>query len=234
MRRGARQRDLQAARGTVRRPLDQRGPAAGDARHVVQGDGDVRRDGIEGRVGQHRRRAAAVFLGRLEQQDRAPLAGTLPTERQRNAGQRRHMAVMTAEMRRSGPRRAPGTVRHLFDRQGVQFGTHHQRGARLTTVVDGGDTVASEPRDQPVGPGLAEEGGHPPRGLGFLAGDLRRPVQRVAQIAQHAEIGGGQAPLGGVRHHPFLSCCGRCRAASPGRCPPRRNRHRPPAIWPVM
>ena len=184
--------DPHPPRRAAHRPHSERHLPQRQARHVVQGEGVVGRDLPEPRVGQHRGGPGPVLLRRLEQQDGPPARRSLTPQPQRQGGERRHVPVMAAEMRlarHSGAMRDRGD---LLDRQPVELGAEHHGRPGCGTLVHGGDTVATQARDDPVGSCGGERALDRTRRLHLLPGQLGPAMQLAPPEGQLRNVAVGK------------------------------------------
>ena len=136
--------DPHPSRRAAHRPHSERHLTERQTRHVVEGEGVVRRYLPEPRIGHNRRRPGAVLLRRLEQQDGPPARRSLTPQPQPQGGERRHVPVMAAEMRlarHSGAMRDRGD---LLDGKPVELGAEHHGRPGRRTLVHGGHTVPTK------------------------------------------------------------------------------------------
>jgi hypothetical protein len=162
------------------------------AGQVVQRKGIIRRNGRESRIGDHRRRACAGFLGGLEEQHGAAPRRPCPREQAREAHNNRHMPVMATEMPGARHGRAMRGRAGLGDGQGVQLAAKEHGGARCRALVYGGDAMPAQPGEQVIGGAWAKGVGDAVGGLTLRPRYLGVAVEPAAQRGEIGDVGMGE------------------------------------------
>ncbi len=165
----------------------------------MEGEGEIRRQLAKPRIGDDGGRARPILLRRLEQQDDPAALRTPTAEKPRQAGQDGHVPVMPAEMCLARHGGAIGILGDLLDRQPVELGADHHGRSRLSALVDGGDPMTAQARDEPVRVGGPQHGADLLRGLRFLAGQFRHAVELAPERHQLDHVLVGQ-------HHGLPPC----------------------------
>ena len=172
-----------------RRPGPHRRDARVQQRHIVEGIDLVEGEALQQSVGDHRPRAQAIFLGRLEYQHDSPGGGRMIGQMARGAQQRRAMAVMAAGMGDAGAVAVPGLARRIVHRQRVHVRAQRDRRTRLAAVDHGDDSRAADPGRR-VQPEFAQPVGDDRGGPRF--------VERQFRVAMEVP-----PPLGHGRRQPL-------------------------------
>ena len=192
MRRLALQQNAQAAGGAIDHAGLEPHLAQRHTGQVVQSEGKVWRDCSISRVFHHAPGAIAGLFGRLEQQDGAPLARALATQFPTQAGQNRHMAVVTAHMGCAWDLRGMRHAGQFLDRQGIELGAEQHSRARNAAVIDKSYAMPAQVGEHQVRPRIGEEGDNSSSRPLFLAGNFRLLVQAVPEVCQLDEVQIGQ------------------------------------------
>ena len=123
-------------------------------------------------IGDHAGCSRAGFLGGLEEKHDAAFGRALGRELSGKTAKDRHVAVMAAEMALAIDLRAPAESGDLGDRQSVEFAPEEDGRAIGTAVVDGGNAMAAQARENLVRLVAFEFGDDTGGGMCLLAGKL--------------------------------------------------------------
>jgi len=166
--------------------------AGRQAGHVVRAVDLVDREALEQAVGHHRRRAAAVLFGRLEDEAHGAVEIALLREQLCCAEQHRHVAVVPAGVHAAGVQRRVGAaLGGLGEGEGIHVGAQADRAAAVAgfqRADHAGATDAALHLDAQQ----LEHAGDVVGGAALVEAGLGVAVQVVAPALQlRLELGGG-------------------------------------------
>jgi hypothetical protein len=159
-------------------------------RPVVQAVQAVDREPLEQRVVEHRLRAAAGLLGRLEDHPDRAVEGAVLRESSGGAQRHRHVPVVAAGVHRPGMCGRVPDAAVLGDRQGVQFAAQPDRRSRSPARQRADDAGAADPRRH-LEAERPELGGDVGAGQVLTERRLRDAVQVVPPLTQLCGSGRG-------------------------------------------
>ena len=148
------------------------------ARPVVPAEDALHREALEQPVGDHVARAAAAFLGRLEDQPHRAGPVRVVQQHARRAQQRRGVPVMAAGMHHARHGRLPGQVLVLLlDGQRIHVPAQAHGPVAAAAPQRGDDTVPAHARGDVGHAHLLQPGDDEGRSIAFMEGQSRVRVQ---------------------------------------------------------